>query len=85
MTRPLNLSADEMYALERDPDLPRKRKAFKSAFKRLAVPWLRRAGFAGNGATFRRFPGARAELSWTFTFWNEPKPKGTLRIALPPP
>lgn len=30
-------------------------------------------------------PGARAELPWTFTFWNEPKPKGTLSIALPAP
>lgn len=30
-------------------------------------------------------PGARAELAWTFTFWNEPKPKGALSVALPMP
>lgn len=30
-------------------------------------------------------PGARAELPWTFTFWNEPKPKGALSVVLPAP
>ncbi|MGZ3451966.1 MAG: hypothetical protein ACXVEF_20315 [Polyangiales bacterium] len=30
-------------------------------------------------------PGQRVEIEWSFTYWNEPLPRGTFEIVVPSP